>query len=767
MLTSNAAGPLVANKSNNNKAKIKNSPKTLTRPKRQAPPKKGKNKKVKQPQNAQPSTSTADQVEFIEKEITLNENYAKEIKKMLQGLIDENYLDPLRSINMGGIISTELDNKTIISKLEELEPKMANWINEQQNKKEKILILTLKNSDDKNIKLVINLKNFYVLGFINNSNQYFHFKDSQVKEIKKQDLNIQESINLGYNSNYCHLNNDNFGISYSNIDDSISALSKHNIKDNNKIKQHLARLVFITSGAMRFQCDEKTLEIFAEIRNVDELKNDLKNILKVVQDTIDGKNEEINWADYKKQLNKWDKYSKQINEFRIEIWADLIKIKKLNDFIFNKKEDLINNLDNFLNFKNEQELTNKLATWFDKNATQDEKELKDDFVNEAKNFIKVQIKPLDLKILNNLSSNFASEQLIIKKQQEIFPEINQNFKTKNDVEKSDQEVKTEITNIINNISNNNTSLLCSSITQNNLDITKLLLMLNSNLEVINGYWGNLSPLHYGSYLGNIEIVKELLTNKNSKNKIKVNSMVEGDLSPLHYAAFFGHTEIIKLLLASGSNTNAKYVNNTPLNIATNNGHIEAQNLLKKFNELNQKIIKDKELLKNLSEKLTPEQKQELEKRIKERIKNTKKELKTLLQPTYDVPADNSCLFWSVSTSYLLPVRNNNEEFRNRFIQLFGEENLKYLLHIQKLLQQYDLEDNRNLNQLWYQDATAHTLVRIVFRNRVVDYIQSNLDTIPNRNGELTFRNLIQDNNDIDTNYLEIMQQPSTWGGHQK
>ncbi|WP_342278092.1 ankyrin repeat domain-containing protein [Spiroplasma endosymbiont of Nephrotoma flavescens] len=38
---------------------------------------------------------------------------------------------------------------------------------------------------------------------------------------------------------------------------------------------------------------------------------------------------------------------------------------------------------------------------------------------------------------------------------------------------------------------------------------------------------------------------------------------------------------------------------------------------------------------------------------------------------YDVPADNSCLFWSVATSYLLPARNNNEEFRNRFIQLLN------------------------------------------------------------------------------------------------
>ncbi|WP_342264800.1 ankyrin repeat domain-containing protein [Spiroplasma endosymbiont of Clivina fossor] len=935
------------------------------------------------PQDEQQAlTITPDnQIEIIDKLndkdiiLTLNENYSESIEKMLQELINEKYIDPLRSINMGGLISAELDNKTIISKLEELESKMTDWIKEQKNNKEKILILTLKkkkdetknNDEDKEIKLVIRLENFYVLGFINNQNQYFDFKDEKLKQINdlknkitklgertkqnatkydklQKDLakskiiqNINKAIiekyyfqennfNLDYTADYNEEGLDviireqakdtgkDIPISQKTLKDAVANLADYTHdstkteEETQTIKDDLVRLIFVTSETMRFQCDGKTLEIYAKFKNdkeltdeeIDklkkesnlkqekrkELKNKFKNIIeenlgkksniiqlikndkwgeisgeiknnKLIQEqelitilndikNFDEENDEIKnkleiaelnkiinksknilsdvqkilqengkivyWKEYTTQLRGdgkefggWKEYSKIVNKFRIKIWEQLIKMKKLNDFIFNEKEDLINNLlDKILEIKdNEQEIKKVLIPWFDKKAkaNNDLKNIKNDFVNEVKNFIKVQMNPLNLKILNNLSSDFTNEQNIIKKQQEIFPEINQNFKTKNDIEKLDQEVKTEITNIINNISSNNTSLLCWSITQNNLDIAKLLLMLNSNLEVINGYWANLSPLHYGSYLGNIEIVKELLkypninfnildnngngkntplnyaiimnnieivkellTNQNSKNKIEVNPMVEDDLSPLHYAAFFGYTEIIKLLLASGSNTNAKYVNNTPLNIATNNGHVEAQNLLKKFNELNQKIIKDKELLKNLSEKLTPEQKQELEKRIKERIKNTKKELKTLLQPTYDVPADNSCLFWSVSTSYLLPVRNNNEEFRNRFIQLFGEENLKYLLHIQKLLQQYDLEDNRNLNQLWYQDQTANNLVINFFRNRVVDYIQSNLDTIPNRNGELTFRNLIQDNNDIDTNYLEIMRQPSTWGG---
>ncbi|WP_342223953.1 ankyrin repeat domain-containing protein [Spiroplasma endosymbiont of Asaphidion curtum] len=137
---------------------------------------------------------------------------------------------------------------------------------------------------------------------------------------------------------------------------------------------------------------------------------------------------------------------------------------------------------------------------------------------------------------------------------------------------------------------------------------------------------------------------------------------------------------------------------------------------------------------------------------------------------YDVPTDGSCLFWSVATSYLLPVRNDNEEFSNRFIQLFGEENLKYLLHIQKLLQQYNLENNIDLNQLWYRDQTTNNLVRVTFRNRVVDYIRDNLDRQTNlllENQNQTFRDFINitETNEVDIdNYLIRMRQATTWGG---
>lgn len=43
----------------------------------------------------------------------------------------------------------------------------------------RILILTLKNKDNNEIKLIINLDNFYLQGFINKNNQYFYFKEEK------------------------------------------------------------------------------------------------------------------------------------------------------------------------------------------------------------------------------------------------------------------------------------------------------------------------------------------------------------------------------------------------------------------------------------------------------------------------------------------------------------------------------------------------------------------------------------------------------------
>ncbi|WP_353282458.1 hypothetical protein [Wolbachia endosymbiont (group A) of Myopa testacea] len=111
----------------------------------------------------------------------------------------------------------------------------------------------------------------------------------------------------------------------------------------------------------------------------------------------------------------------------------------------------------------------------------------------------------------------------------------------------------------------------------------------------------------------------------------------------------------------------------------------------------------------------------------------------------DVPGENSCLFWSVTVAYLIPVRNDDALFRQRYAALFGNgeaitQNLDYVRGLV-----------RNLGAANYDDTFAN-LVRNVFRNRVVDYI---------RDHENEFRDFVEGNFE---NYLENMRNPNTWGG---
>ncbi len=111
----------------------------------------------------------------------------------------------------------------------------------------------------------------------------------------------------------------------------------------------------------------------------------------------------------------------------------------------------------------------------------------------------------------------------------------------------------------------------------------------------------------------------------------------------------------------------------------------------------------------------------------------------------DVPGDGSCLFWSVTMAYLIPVRNDDALFRQRYEVLFGNDGTvtQNLDHIRGLV--------RNLGAANYDDTFAN-LVRNVFRNRVVDHISSHRNE---------FRDFVE--GDFER-YLENMRNPDTWGG---
>ncbi|WP_425379123.1 ribosome-inactivating family protein [Spiroplasma endosymbiont of Polydrusus pterygomalis] len=158
--------------------------------------------KMQDDKNSELSTTSDSEFDIIEKEIILNENYSDNIQKILKELIKNNQLDPLRMINNEGIVRTDYfetqdkrnereSNIKIIEKLEkilELRKFDANKI--------RILVLTLKNKDNNEIKLIINLDNFYLQGFINNQKQYFYFKEEKsLEQWNKEKKKIENQLN--------------------------------------------------------------------------------------------------------------------------------------------------------------------------------------------------------------------------------------------------------------------------------------------------------------------------------------------------------------------------------------------------------------------------------------------------------------------------------------------------------------------------------------------------------------------------------------------
>ncbi len=148
--------------------------------------------KTQDEQQPQFSTTSDSKVDIIEKEITLNENYSDNIQKILKELIKNNQLDLLRMINNERIIRTDYfetqdkrnereSNIKIIEKLEEILE-----LRKFDADKIRILVLTLKNKENNEIKLIINLDNFYLQGFINKNNQYFYFKEEKSGRMEKR-----------------------------------------------------------------------------------------------------------------------------------------------------------------------------------------------------------------------------------------------------------------------------------------------------------------------------------------------------------------------------------------------------------------------------------------------------------------------------------------------------------------------------------------------------------------------------------------------------
>lgn len=83
-----------------------------------------------------------------------------------------------------------------------------------------------------------------------------------------------------------------------------------------------------------------------------------------------------------------------------------------------------------------------------------------------------------------------------------------------------------------------------------------------------------------------------------------------------------------------------------------------------------------------------------------------------------VPQDCNSLLWSIALAYLIPVKNDNELFKERYEKLFGNENSNELKDVQRHIKSTSSYDSVDGN------STLKRLVTETFREKVIDKVRS-------------------------------------------
>ena len=119
--------------------------------------------------------------------------------------------------------------------------------------------------------------------------------------------------------------------------------------------------------------------------------------------------------------------------------------------------------------------------------------------------------------------------------------------------------------------------------KNHIEIAKLLIEAGADLEAKDNCGE--TPLHFASSNDSISIeIAKLLIEKGADVEVKSDSW---GFTPLHYASRDNHIEAAKLLIDKGADVGAKNEDGiTPLDLASEYGNIEAENLLQKYIKYN-------------------------------------------------------------------------------------------------------------------------------------------------------------------------------------
>ncbi|MCL2566722.1 MAG: ribosome-inactivating family protein [Alphaproteobacteria bacterium] len=118
----------------------------------------------------------------------------------------------------------------------------------QQTKIPKCTQVSIVSNSGNTLKVVLSNQHLFLQGFITLNNIFYHFSNASIRTVKGT-----TAKNLGFSNNYNNLAVSSIRLSYVNINRAVDNLAGFNGKAITRIRQDVARVMFITSESVRFR----------------------------------------------------------------------------------------------------------------------------------------------------------------------------------------------------------------------------------------------------------------------------------------------------------------------------------------------------------------------------------------------------------------------------------------------------------------------------------------------------------------------------------
>ncbi|MDR0483969.1 MAG: ribosome-inactivating family protein [Alphaproteobacteria bacterium] len=208
--------------------------------------------------------------------------------------LDRNYVRGLE--NLGNMVSERVRNR------QDLRQTLPQTIRTTATR---CVQVNMVNNNGTTLGLIFSTSDLYLQGFITTNNMYFIFPESDIRVIPGTNTRILE-----FGRNYRRdLKASGMPISYENINNAVNILANFEGRTSMEARQSLARVMFVTSEALRF-----------------------RSVSDVSVRILANEAESIRWNDFSKSVNNWIKLSNRSLRHGVEVSTNLQdKIGTIND----------------------------------------------------------------------------------------------------------------------------------------------------------------------------------------------------------------------------------------------------------------------------------------------------------------------------------------------------------------------------------------------------------------------------------------------------